>query len=235
MVTSSISITGHRGAAGLAPENTLAAFSIAQSLGCHAVEFDVRLTRDGKLAVIHDADLSRTTEGTGLVSAFNMSELKLLNAGNGETIPELVEVFDLLQQTDMIFQIELKGPGTEAVVPDAIKHAGLAHRIRITSFNHDRVLEVKNAVPDVMCGYLLDAIPEDPEVFAQSPVDSLHIWQEACNTEVVSAIHREGKQVAAMGKIESETMIMHLIELGVDIIGSDRPDVVFSCLKKRNV
>src|SRR5712671_5745345 len=72
---------GHRGASGLAPENTLAAFRLAADLGAQAVETDLQLTRDGRLILIHDDKLRRTTNGRGLVTAKTFDELRRLDAG----------------------------------------------------------------------------------------------------------------------------------------------------------
>src|SRR5262249_19550675 len=74
-------IVGHRGAAGLAPENTVPGFRHAYERGVRWIELDVRLTRDGELAVIHDPTLERTTSGSGSVAGLSMSELQALDAG----------------------------------------------------------------------------------------------------------------------------------------------------------
>ena len=93
-------IGAHRGASARAPENTLAAFGAALEDGAELVELDVHLTRDGRLAVIHDAETQRTTGTAGVVAELSMSELRRLDAGRhkgpqwaGEQIPELGDVF----------------------------------------------------------------------------------------------------------------------------------------------
>src|SRR4051812_14929099 len=75
-------IMGHRGAMGHAPENTMASFRKAVELGVEAIELDVHLTSDGKLVVIHDETLDRTTDGQGPVVAKTLAELKALDAGS---------------------------------------------------------------------------------------------------------------------------------------------------------
>jgi hypothetical protein len=100
-------IMGHRGAPVDEPENTLRSFSRALAVGVAAVELDVQLTKDGRLAVIHDETLDRTTSGRGLVKDFTLAELQRLDAGRGEPIPSLEEVFDLVQgQAHLV--VELK-------------------------------------------------------------------------------------------------------------------------------
>ena len=102
-------IMGHRGAPADEPENTLRSFRRALAVGVAAVELDVQLTKDGRLAVIHDETLDRTTNGRGPVQDFTLAELKRLDAGRGEPVPSLEEVFDLVQgQADLV--VELKQP-----------------------------------------------------------------------------------------------------------------------------
>src|SRR5687767_7844700 len=92
-------IVGHRGAAGLAPENTLASFRRAWELGADIVELDVHLTTDGQVIALHDATLDRTTSGTGPVAVLTLAEVQSLDAGSqfapefaGERVPTLAEV-----------------------------------------------------------------------------------------------------------------------------------------------
>ena len=92
-----VKIMGHRGAPADEPENTLRSFDRALAVGVAAVELDVQLTKDGRLAVIHDETLDRTTNGKGRVKDFTLAELQRLDAGRGEPVPSLEEVFDLVQ------------------------------------------------------------------------------------------------------------------------------------------
>src|SRR5438270_14072854 len=85
-------VVGHRGAMGHSPENTMASFERGLELGADWIELDVHLSRDGALVVIHDETLDRTTNGHGLVREHALSELKRLDAGDGQRIPTLDEV-----------------------------------------------------------------------------------------------------------------------------------------------
>lgn len=126
-------IVGHRGAAGLAPENTLPSFSKAVQLGVQAVELDVHLC-EGELVVIHDPTLERTTNGSGQVSQSTFRDLRALNAGNGAGVPTLGEVFDLLP-VDVGINIELKGAGTGVAVAKWLGPPGLKS-VLLSSFDH---------------------------------------------------------------------------------------------------
>src|SRR5260370_5504605 len=115
-------IIGHRGAALAAPENTLAGFCLARALNVEWVEFDVRLTSDGRCILLHDDTLDRTTNGRGPVSRLTFDEVRRLDAGTwfgpdfaGQPVPGLEETIGLLAQLNLGAVVELKpGPGAEA-------------------------------------------------------------------------------------------------------------------------
>jgi len=108
-------LCAHRGASDTHPENTLAAFREAVRLGAHMIEFDVYLTKDRKLAVIHDATVDRTTDGTGKVSGLTWAEIRRLDAGGwkgpafkGERVPTLRETLDAMP-VNIWLNVHLKG------------------------------------------------------------------------------------------------------------------------------
>jgi len=115
-------VIGHRGAAGHAPENTLASIATAAALGATWVEFDVKLTRDGVAVLFHDDALERTTNGTGKVADTTLAEIKALDAGGwyqkrfaGEAVPTLEEAMATLARLNLGANVELKpSPGREA-------------------------------------------------------------------------------------------------------------------------
>ncbi|MBA7694245.1 Glycerophosphodiester phosphodiesterase, cytoplasmic [subsurface metagenome] len=229
-----IEVTGHRGARALFPENTLTGFRRALELGCHAVELDVQLTRDGKLAVIHDKLIDRTTNGTGPVASYTMEELKRFDAGQGESIPCLVEVIDLLKDSDIRIQIELKGERTEEAAPDLVKKMGMEQRVAFASFFHQRVQTAKKKLPGATTGLLITCNPINPLGLLESAgADNLHANQERIDDRLVKAVHEAGRKIIAWGKIVDIPVIDRLIDLGVDVIGSDRPDLVFERLRAK--
>lgn len=142
-LTSGFVVIGHRGAAGLAAENTLPSFQIALDMGCRGIELDVHRVVDEKqrtrLAVIHDERLDRTTNRRGLVSTLTAEALGALDAGNGAGVPMLDEVVELIDQPDKSFlNIELKGKDTAA---PAAAFLAQHPRIRalVSSFDHDEL------------------------------------------------------------------------------------------------
>lgn len=139
-------IWGHRGAAAVAPENTLPSFRTALDAGVDGVEFDVQLSGDGVPVVIHDETLDRTTSGHGPVASLTAAELGSLDATAGRPgftggVPTLAEVLDLLAPANVTINIELKNsiveyPGLEQKVVAEVESRGLADRVVYSSFNH---------------------------------------------------------------------------------------------------
>ncbi len=132
-------IIGHRGASAAAPENTLAAFALAQAQGADGIEFDVQLSADGWPVVIHDGRLDRTTNGRGRVQDFTVAQLQELDAGEGQSIPTLDELFETLGP-HFLYNVELKtaalrDTGLAAAVADRIQSHGLARQTVVSSFN----------------------------------------------------------------------------------------------------
>lgn len=133
-------IIGHRGAAGLAPENTLSSFRTALALGCPMLELDVHVAHDEHtkphLMVIHDPTLQRTTNGTGKVAAHSVEQLKQLRSA-GEPLPLLTDVLDLMasQPHDAALNIELKGSGSGVVTAELVASTPPAVPLLISSFD----------------------------------------------------------------------------------------------------
>ncbi len=143
-------IIGHRGAAALAPENTLASFRRAVELGVDAVELDVRCSGD-ELVVIHDDRVDRTTNGTGAVAELPFEALRRLDAGAGERIPTLEEVLEAVP-IEVAINIELKGPNTAA--PAAERLFGLQRPLLVSSFDWSELRRFHERCPDVACAPL---------------------------------------------------------------------------------
>ena len=159
----SVLIIGHRGAAAVAPENTLRSFERALADGADGVEFDVRLARDGVAVVVHDATLRRTAMRRGAVASFSSTELGQMDAGGwfnlrrprraraeyvGATIPTLASVFELMKRRDALLYVEMKcGPRDRAAlaaeVVRLIHSHSFAGRVVVESFDLPSIVEIK--------------------------------------------------------------------------------------------
>ncbi|MEZ5550600.1 MAG: glycerophosphodiester phosphodiesterase family protein [Pseudomonadales bacterium] len=152
-------IIGHRGAAGLVPENTLPSFARALELGVDAVELDIHLC-EGRLIVIHDDTLERTTNGTGTLASQTLAALRRLDAGQGAQIPLLEEILELLPGQTGI-NIELKGPGTALPLAELLR--GIPDRdLLVSSFDHDLLDQFHRAAPDIRAAPLYSRWKGDP-------------------------------------------------------------------------
>ena len=144
-------LIGHRGAAGLAPENTLASFAKAVEHGVDGVELDVHCVA-GELLVIHDEKLSRTTNGRGRLREHSLSELRRLDAGAGEHIPTLAEVLSLVPPS-VLLNVELKGLGSAE--PTARMLRSESRPLLISSFLYGELARFRALCPDVPCSPLV--------------------------------------------------------------------------------
>lgn len=161
-------IWGHRGAYDYAPENTLFSFEKAIALGADGIEFDVQLSRDGEVVVVHDEKIDRVSNGTGFVKDYTLNELKKFNFNKrGITaplfmeIPTLDEVLSLLAPASLSINIELKTgiiyyDGLERKTLDIVGKYGLAERILYSSFNHYSMQKINIYEPTaktaLLCG-----------------------------------------------------------------------------------
>ena len=170
---SGVMLFGHRGYSALAPENTLAAFSLLLEHNIPGVELDVRLSRDGKVVVIHDENVRRVTGMDALVRECRASKLRRLDAGSwfgdgfgDEGIPLLDEVF-ALSGDRLYYDIELKwaekhGGGLEEAVVERIRSHGMADRCLISSFNPYCIRRVQAIAPDIPTAHIYSKHHEVP-------------------------------------------------------------------------
>ena len=224
-------ITGHRGAAKLEPENTLRSIQKAIDLGVDQIEIDVHLTRDGHLVVIHDATVERTTNGHGAVADLTLQEIKQLDAGKGERIPTLQEVMDWVKGK-AILQIELKGPDTAKLVVRAVEQNGMVGEVVLTSFVHDRLREARQLNPNMALGALWSHPPDDACAQAiEIGAEALHIQHQNIDAALVQKAHASGLKIRAWNPDTIEEM-QRMIDLRVDAVGSNRPDVLIALYRK---
>jgi glycerophosphoryl diester phosphodiesterase len=157
-------IIAHRGASHDAPENTLAAFRLAWQQGADGIEADFRLSADGRVVCIHDADMKRVSGKELVVKQTNYADLKSLDVGawkgeawRGESIPTLEDVLAVLPAGKFLF-IEIKtGPEIVAPLVDVLKRARTpADQLVIISFDADVVIACKQQLPQVKCHLLVD-------------------------------------------------------------------------------
>lgn len=158
-------VWAHRGASAYAPENTLAAFEQAVSMGADGIELDVQMTKDGVLVVIHDETVDRVSGESGWVKDFTYEELRKLNVNQRfpqygpQQIPKLSEVYALIKPTRLSVNVELKTgvvfyPEIEQQVLELTEREGMQERVVYSSFNHDTLQKIRRLKPDAVTGVL---------------------------------------------------------------------------------
>ncbi len=232
----------HRGGAALAPENTLGAFANAISIGVDMVECDVHLSKDGELVVMHDPDLTRTTDGRGFIYQMNLSELAGLNAAAKfraaawpvEPVPTLGQVLDLVQGKTSI-QIEIKVEkflgrytGIEQKVIDAVTARGMVDDVVIISFDFPTIAEVKKLDPRFKTGALMSTVdlnqssknPYDQyveEIIQQTNADYIMPSSAAVSDLLIKAAHARGLKMGVW-TVNTAGEMRRMAEWGVDAI-----------------
>jgi len=137
---------GHRGIMGVEPENTLRSFTAAQQAGLDLIELDLHLSKDGALVVMHDADVDRTTDGSGPIAEKTLAELRVLDAGRGERVPVFEEVLDALTAP---LQAEIKDVAAARALAEVMNRRDLVGRVEVLSFHDEAIAEIARLVPGV--------------------------------------------------------------------------------------
>ncbi|MFG2307952.1 glycerophosphodiester phosphodiesterase [Streptomyces sp. NPDC048566] len=161
---------GHRGVMGVEPENTLRSFTAAQNAGLDVIELDLHLSKDGALVVMHDADVDRTTDGSGPVAEKTLAELRALDAGRGERVPVFEEVLDAVSCP---LQAEIKDVAAARALAEVMHRRDLVGRVEVSSFHDEAVAEISRLVPGVRTALIagrfgVDVVERAVEVGAES-------------------------------------------------------------------
>jgi glycerophosphoryl diester phosphodiesterase len=247
----------HRGGSLLWPENTMRSFEGAVALGCRYLETDVHLTKDGVLVTIHDATVDRATDGSGLVRAMPLAELKRLDAGyrfspdggrthpfrgQGASIPTLAEVVEALPQ--VLLNIDLKRHDVAMVEAMAtfIEEHGLHDRLLIASFA-DGIIKAfrrrtEGRVATAAAGWETRLFWLASRLglsrLMRPAYDALQVPPRTgrlsvADRRLLAAAHRRGVQVHVW-TVDAPAEMRRLRDLGVDGIMSDRPDLLLQVL-----
>jgi glycerophosphoryl diester phosphodiesterase len=219
----------HRGASALYPENTMRAFIEAAGLGADMCEFDVRMTRDGEVVVIHDAAVDRTTDGRGQVAAMSVAALKELDAGtrfkpefSGERIPTLAEVAEALGALRCGMDVELKARGLEGRVCEILRGCRVVENAIVSSFDWDQ-LKLVAEEPALRVAPLGE---KAPAALLEAAL-AMHAFAIAPRFDIADAglcveAHRRGLAVYVWTVDDAPTM-RRLIAAGVDGIMTNNP------------
>ncbi len=232
-------IIGHRGACAHAPENTLASIRKAAALGARWVEFDVRLTADGRLAVIHDETVDRTTDGHGRVADMTLSDLRRFDAGRwfgaifaGERVPSLEEAIALLAELDIGANIEIK-----ANAADAADTAATLGRVLARAWPRDRPAPLVSSFELTALEAMQAVAPQWPRGLLMKKLGAS--WRTALTRVGAATLNLDQRPIDAAAMAEARTagipILLYtvndperaraLLSWGAAAVFTDRPEI----------
>jgi len=230
-----VSIVSHRGAAAIAPENTLAGVRAGVGAGAPFIEVDVRATKDGALVLMHDSTVDRTTEGSGKVGDLTWDYVSGLDAGtwfgrefSTERVPRLDSVLEYMKGKPSKLVIEVKSPGRypgiETLLSEALRHYGMERDVVVISFDGGWIERAGHLMPGAALGVLYVypfTVPQASEVEYVSVfwpsliIDPTLVWR----------LKAKGLKLWAWN-IDNSFLAKFLIWKGVDGLTLDRPGLI---------
>ncbi len=219
-------IIAHRGTRASHPENTLSAIRVAMDIGCKAIEIDIH-EHDNEFWVIHDKWLNRTTNGIGPLSWYSKEKLQTFDAGNGEVIPTLKQVFELIAGRCAL-NIEIKGIKNFSLLLAHMEYAVakcgfINEQLLWSSFNHGWLNQLHQYSPSLLIGALTGSQGLDKAVFAQQlRAASINIDMDVIDKAYVTDAKNRGLKVYVFTANEPEQW-QWLESLGVDGVFCDCP------------
>ena len=236
-----LSLQAHRGASGLAPENTLAAFRMAIESGADGTEMDLQVTKDGVVVIIHDDAVDRTTDGRGCIGDLTLAEIKRLDAGakfspafRGERIPTLRELIDLVKASGnerFRLNLEIKfADGREGHPADleervlaVLREAGFLERVITQSFHHASAAKMKRLAPRIPAGLLVGQRrqPGDPVAAIRAHrVDYYAPHHSLVTPDLLRTLHQAGIPVVTW-TVNDPTDMRRLVAMGLGTLPGD--------------
>jgi glycerophosphoryl diester phosphodiesterase len=217
-------ITGHRGAMGYMPENTIPSYLRAVQDGVDEVELDLRLTKDGHIVLIHDPTVDRTTNGHGAVEALTLAELQRLDAGNGEHIPTFEEAIEAI---DVTILAEIKtDTAVEPLRRLLAERPELRQRIQPISFHAERLEPLVEAFNDLRCALLSEIGSE--QLLEQALALGVHwvgVGWQGTNPELIKQAQNNGLEYC-LWPAPTRTEVDRAIAWGADGVTTDYPERV---------
>ncbi|QNS07720.1 glycerophosphodiester phosphodiesterase [Streptomyces xanthii] len=213
---------GHRGVMGVEPENTLRSFVAAERAGLDLIELDLHLSKDGALVVMHDADVDRTTDGSGPIAGYTLEELRTFDAGRGERIPVFEEVLDAVSAP---LQAEIKDTAAARALAEVMHRRGLVDRVEVISFHDEAVAEIARLVPGVRTALVASRYGTDVvERAAAVGAGTLVLNIRRLTQEIVE--HARKADLRIIGWVVNTQDDLRLVRaLGLDGATTDYPEI----------
>lgn len=213
---------GHRGVMGVEPENTLRSFVRAEREGLDVIELDLHLSKDGALVVMHDADVARTTDGSGPIGGLTLAELRALDAGEGERVPVFEEVVDAVRRP---LQAEIKDRAAARVLAETIERRKLHDRVTVISFHAEALRETREHLPDIPIVLVAGrSSPSAPERARELGAGMVSLELQHLDADIVARAHAAGIEVISW-TVNTDEDLARVRELGLDGVVTDMPAV----------
>ncbi len=235
-------IIGHKGASKNAPENTLKAFQKAIDLKADYIEFDIHLSKDGEIVIMHDVDTYRITGHEGLIKEMSLEELKALDAGEGEKIPTLKELIEI-SRGKIGLQVEIKVRGLEKQLVSLLKKNELIQSSIISCFNHTKLVKIQRIEPKLKLGAIEPVILgreitwEDRKKIVNKAVNkgfyAIHPEYNLVNQELIEHAHDNNLKVNAW-TVNDVEMMKEFINWGIDGIITDDVEALNKLVKGKS-
>ena len=214
------SVIAHRGASGYEYENSRAAFRRAVMLDADGIELDIHATRDGGIVVHHDPDIP----GVGPIAELTLAEARQLRIPNGEPVPMLAEILELVGDRDVWVEVKSLPPAYDRVLLEILEKGPAPHRYAVHSLDHRIVHRLGEILPSLRRGILLSAYLRDSVAVMRS-VGATTLWQEwqQVDQELVTRVHEAGGTVIAW-TVNEIGDLDRMVRFGVDGLCGNYPD-----------
>ncbi|MEV0479201.1 glycerophosphodiester phosphodiesterase family protein [Streptomyces sp. NPDC050508] len=213
---------GHRGVMGLEPENTLRSFVAAEQAGLDVIELDLHLSKDGALVVMHDADVDRTTDGTGPIAERTLGELRTLDAGRGERVPTFEEVLDAVGSP---LQAEIKDLAAARALAEVMHRRELVGRVEVSSFHDEAITEIARLVPGVRTALIASRFgPDVVERATEAGAETVCLNIRRLTLEVVEAARKADLKIIGW-VVNTQDQLRLVRALGLDGATTDYPEI----------
>ena len=207
---------------GLEPENTLRSFVAAEQAGLDVIELDLHLSQDGALVVMHDADVDRTTDGTGPIAERTLGELRTLDAGRGERVPTFDEVLDAVESP---VQAEIKDLAAARALAEVMHRRNLVERVEVSSFHDEAIAEIARLVPGVRTALIASRFgPEVVERATEAGAETVCLNIRRLTLEVVEAARKADLKIIGW-VVNTQDQLRLVRALGLDGATTDYPEI----------
>ncbi len=227
-------MVAHRGAPDRALENSLASFAVALADGADMIEFDVRLSADGAAVVVHDARTGRTAKENVRVAAATAARLRAVRLKNGEPLPFLADVLDLVRGTVPV-NVEAKAPGAMAAVARALRDADYRGEVLLSSGLRDECLAARARLPDLPCGLVTRRPSGSDLAFCRRHgLPSIHPDHRALSVLRTRKVREAGLRLVPY-TVNDAALFFRLADSGADGVFSDRAQALRAAWRERRL